>query len=63
MDTLMKGITARLNVYLRDFPSYDSLHPFEKSLLDLSVGVDNYARIVVNVDKLRKSVNRVRMLA
>lgn len=55
----MKGVTARLNVYLRDFPAYDSLHPFEKSLLDLSVGVENYARIVNNVDKLRKSVIKV----
>jgi GTP1/Obg family GTP-binding protein len=62
MDTLMKGITKRLNVYLSQYPAFDDLHPFEQSLLDLSVGTANYERILKNVDKVRKSVNQVQSL-
>lgn len=60
MDTLMKGITQRLSVYLREYPAFSQLHPFEQSLLDLSVGVANYERILGNVNKIRKKVNQVR---
>ena len=59
LDTLMKSITGKLKGYTAAFPSFDSLHPFEQSLMQLSVGEANYARIVGNFDKLRKAVNQV----
>lgn len=59
LDTLMKGIATRLKGYTRAFPVFDSLHPFEQSLMQLSVGAANYNRIVGNFDKLRKAVNQV----
>jgi GTP1/Obg family GTP-binding protein len=62
MDTLMKGITKRLSVCLSKYPSFNDLHPFEQSLLNLSVGSANYERILKNVDRVRKSVNQVRCL-
>jgi GTP1/Obg family GTP-binding protein len=59
LDTLLKGITTRLRRYCTAYPSFERLHPFEMSLLDLSVGRDNYWRILNNIDKLRKSINQV----
>lgn len=59
LDTLMKQLTGKLNGYMKAFPQFSSLHPFEQSMLDLSVGVANYSRILENGDKLRRAVIQV----
>ena len=37
MDTLMKELSVPLSRYISAFPSYRKLHPFEQSLLELTV--------------------------
>lgn len=60
MDTLMKELTSRVNAYLTAFPEFSALHPFEQSMLDLSIGVANYKRILNTGDQLRKAIIQVR---
>ena len=60
LDAMLKAIATRLRSHCNAYPEFETLHPFEQSLLDLSVGRDNYWRIINNVDKLRKSINQVR---
>jgi hypothetical protein len=55
----MKGITKKLSNHVAAFPHFTDLHPFEKSLMNLSVGEINYSRIIGNLHKLRKAVNQV----
>lgn len=62
MDTLIKEITGRLKTCINGFPSFERLHPFEKSVLDLAVGEANYKRILGNVDKLRRQAVKVLQL-
>lgn len=60
MDTLMKEVSARLKHCVGNFPSFENLHPFEQSVLDLAVGVHNYRRILNNAESLRKEAVKVR---
>ena len=40
---------------LKGFPSCSQLHPFERALLDLTVGIASYEKRLGRVDALRKS--------
>ena len=56
LDTLMKELTKPLGIYVEGFRHPDELHPFERALLALSVGEEQYAHCVEGVRSLRKSV-------
>jgi GTP1/Obg family GTP-binding protein len=59
MDVLLKEVSARFSKCVNGFPRFDDLHPFEQSLVDLSVGVQSYSRVISNVEKLRKEAVKV----
>lgn len=56
----MKEVSARLKHCVGRFPTFENLHPFEQSVLDLAVGVHNYRRILDNAESLRKETVKVR---
>lgn len=56
LDTLMKELTKPLGTYVDGFVHPDDLHPFERALLTLSVGEEQYGHCVEGVRSLRKSV-------
>ncbi len=56
LDTLMKELTKPLGIYAEGFLHPDELHPFERALLALSVGEEQYAHCVEGVRSLRKKV-------
>jgi nucleolar GTP-binding protein len=56
LDTLMKELTKPLGKYEEGFIHPDRLHPFERSLLSLSVGEEKYMHAIDGVASLRKSV-------
>ena len=56
LDTLMKELTGPLGKYEQGFIGPERLHPFERALLELSVGEQYYTSTVEGVKNLRKSV-------
>ena len=56
LDTLTKALSGPLGVYVAGFPSPARLHPFERALLDLTVGTSDYERTLLKVDALRKGI-------
>ncbi|KAG1665231.1 hypothetical protein FOA52_011419 [Chlamydomonas sp. UWO 241] len=58
MDTLMKELSVPLTRFLGAFPKYESLHPFEQALLQLTVGAAQYVGTLAKVDSLRKSLQQ-----
>jgi nucleolar GTP-binding protein len=56
LDTLMKELTKPLGTYVDGFTHPDDLHPFERALLSLSIGEEQYTHCVEGVRSLRKSV-------
>ncbi len=63
MDTLMQALTVPLTRYLNDFPAPDVLHPFERALLELTVGEARYVTALERVAALRKPLSEVRYAA
>ncbi len=49
-----------LGAYIRGFPAPARLHPFERALLELTVGAGTYERVLARVDALRRSTVEVR---
>lgn len=49
MDTLMKELSVPLTRYIGGFPRFSRLHPFEKALLQLTVGQANYESVLTKV--------------
>jgi nucleolar GTP-binding protein len=56
LDTLMKELTGPLGRYETGFVNVDQLHPFERALLELTIGEEQYTNSVHGVKALRKSV-------
>ena len=54
LDALTKALTQPLGTYVSGFPSPTRLHPFERALLDLTVGTAAYERTLLRIDALRK---------
>ncbi len=46
--------------YVKEFPPPARLHPFERALLELTVGPGTYERVLARVDALRRSTVQVR---
>ena len=59
LDALMKELALPLGTYEKGFPKADRLHPFEKALLELTVGPGTYDRALIRVCALRKATVEV----
>ena len=60
LDTLMQALTVPLTRYVADFPAPEALHPFERALLELTVGEERYVTALARVTALRKPLSEVR---
>ncbi|XP_024192180.1 nucleolar GTP-binding protein 1 isoform X1 [Rosa chinensis] len=56
LDALMKEIAVPLRTYSENFPNKKYLHPYERSLIELTLGDGNYEQVLGKVDALRKKV-------
>eukprot|EP00798_Chlamydomonas_sp_ICE-L_P021029 gene21029-27898_t len=56
MDTLVKELSGPLTRYIDGFPDVSKLHPFERTLLQLTVGENLYTSLLVKIKGLRKSI-------
>ena len=59
LDALTKELCAPLASYVKGFPPPARLHPFERALLDLTIGTTAYERALARVDALRKGLLEV----
>lgn len=59
LDTLMKELSVPLRLYKENFPKRKLLHPYERSLVELTLGDGNYEEVLGHVDALRKKVTGV----
>ncbi|KAF7137805.1 hypothetical protein RHSIM_Rhsim07G0039900 [Rhododendron simsii] len=59
LDTLMKELAVPLRMYKENFPNRKQLHPYERSLVELTLGDGNYEKVLGHVDALRKKVTGV----
>ncbi|KAJ9563371.1 hypothetical protein OSB04_008531 [Centaurea solstitialis] len=56
LDALMKELTVPLRTYKESFPNKRHLHPYERSLIELTLGDGNYEEVLGKVDSLRKKL-------
>ncbi|KAK4414330.1 Nucleolar GTP-binding protein 1 [Sesamum alatum] len=56
LDALMKELAVPLRTYKENFPNRKGLHPYERSLVELTLGDGNYEEVLGKVDALRKKV-------
>ncbi|KAK9273636.1 hypothetical protein L1049_018446 [Liquidambar formosana] len=56
LDALMKELAVPLRGYMENFPNKKYLHPYERSLIELTLGDGNYEEVLRKVDALRKKV-------
>ncbi|XVF75010.1 hypothetical protein PTKIN_Ptkin13bG0154900 [Pterospermum kingtungense] len=56
LDALMKELAIPLRQYVENFPKRMYLHPYERSLIELTLGDGNYEEVLKKVDALRKKV-------
>ncbi|KAL2491378.1 P-loop containing nucleoside triphosphate hydrolase superfamily protein [Abeliophyllum distichum] len=56
LDALMKELAIPLRTYKENFPDKRNLHPYERSLIELTFGDGNYEEVLGKVDALRKKV-------
>ncbi|KAL3537146.1 hypothetical protein ACH5RR_000512 [Cinchona calisaya] len=56
LDALMKELAIPLRTYQENFPNKKYLHPYERSLVELTLGDGNYEEVLGKVDALRKKV-------
>ncbi|KAG0561947.1 hypothetical protein KC19_9G105200 [Ceratodon purpureus] len=54
LDALTKELTIPLKGYVKNFPECQQLHPYEQSLLELTLGPGIYEETLQRVDLLRK---------
>ncbi|CAN6478028.1 unnamed protein product [Victoria cruziana] len=59
LDALMKELVVPLKGYMEKFPYKQNLHPYERSLIDLTLGDGRYEEVLGRVDALRKKINSV----
>ncbi|KAI0491352.1 hypothetical protein KFK09_025612 [Dendrobium nobile] len=56
LDALMKELAVPLRMYVESFPKKRYLHPYEKSLIQLTFGDGSYEEVLKRVDDLRKKL-------
>ncbi|KAF3796296.1 Nucleolar GTP-binding protein 1 [Nymphaea thermarum] len=64
LSTLQSGrgtgeLVIPLRRYMENFPYKQNLHPYERSLIDLTLGDGRYEEVLGSVDVLRKKINSV----
>nr|GEU86836.1 nucleolar GTP-binding protein 1 [Tanacetum cinerariifolium] len=59
LDALMKELTLPSRTYKENFPNKRHLHPYERSLIELTLGDGNYEEVGHKVDSLREKVGSV----
>jgi len=59
LSALSHTVMAVLNRYIKAFPSLDRLHPFERELIDISVGLDQLRHSLGAIDWARKTVEAI----
>jgi nucleolar GTP-binding protein len=59
-NSLVNTLAAQLNKYVRAFPSIDRLHPFERELIDVVVGVDKLRHSLGAIDWARKTMDGIK---
>ncbi|KAI3892057.1 hypothetical protein MKX03_030891 [Papaver bracteatum] len=59
LDALMKELGVPLRDYLDKFPNRKYLHPYERSLIELTLGDGNYEEVLGRLNALKKKVNSV----
>ncbi len=60
LNALANTLAAQLNKYVRAFPSIDQLHPFERELIDVIIGVDELRHALGAIDWARKTIEHVK---
>ncbi|KAF5186535.1 nucleolar GTP-binding protein [Thalictrum thalictroides] len=56
LDALMKELGIPLREYMENFPNKKYLHPYERSLIELTLGDGNYEEVLGRVNALKKKV-------
>ncbi|MCD7462310.1 hypothetical protein HAX54_048218, partial [Datura stramonium] len=56
LDALMKELAVPLRTYKEKFPNKKYLHPYERSLIELTLGDGNYETVLGKLEALRKKV-------
>ncbi len=56
---LVKAISTPLGACVKGFPQAERLHPFERALLDLTIGLDLYEKRLARLTSLRQSAVQV----
>jgi nucleolar GTP-binding protein len=59
LSAISHTITAVLGKYVRAFPSLDRVHPFERELIDITVGLDELRHSIGAIDWARKTVEGI----
>ncbi|KAL6840870.1 hypothetical protein ACP4OV_029396 [Aristida adscensionis] len=59
LDALMKELSVPLRTYTENFPKKKYLHPYERSLIELTFGEGYYEQVIGRVDALRKRITSV----
>ncbi|CAO2199805.1 unnamed protein product [Urochloa humidicola] len=59
LDALMKELSVPLRTYTENFPKRRDLHPYERSLIELTFGEGYYEQVLGRVDTLRKRITAV----
>ncbi|KYK29269.1 MAG: hypothetical protein AYK23_05255 [Candidatus Proteinoplasmatales archaeon SG8-5] len=60
VNSLVNTLAAQLNKYVKAFPSIDRLHPFERELIDVVVGVDRLKHSLGALDWARKTMEGIK---
>ena len=63
LDAFTKELASPLSKVVKQFPACSQIHPFERALLDLTLGVESYERRLIKLDALRKSCLEVSSLS
>jgi nucleolar GTP-binding protein len=56
LQSVTQGLDSALSSLVKGFPSFDSLHPFQKELLDLLVNLDKLKKALGALDWARKKI-------
>ena len=56
INSVADNIANSLHSYVKAFPSFDNIHPFDRSIIDLTVGVDKLKKSLGGADWARKEV-------
>lgn len=51
------GMTKVLTVFLQQLPDYEQLHEYEKDILALTIGIDQYNSAKENILRIRNSIH------